>query len=322
MQGEGVAFCYKSSLNAVVLDTPLPAGLEAIMLKLVGDGTRGTLCVGYYRPPSQGTALVDYITTNFDRLMTTHHCDNVIIIGDLNPRGIQKSFDSLLTVHNLHNNVSFPTHGSGSILDPVIADLPPQEVCCYPLGPVRSSEHEAILTRITFKRTRDESSTRTLWQWEDADWEQLRRFLEATNWASLLQGDVDQQAKRLTEVLTGAQKQWVPHNQHRVRSSDHPWLGPQCRLASDNKYRLWRIYKRNTTQRNKDHHKDAAAHMEATQAWAMEQWVESRKRKLRGGHIGSKQWWDLVKDKQGEHITSTIPPLLKELLTSSKEKVN
>ena len=59
-QGGGVAFCYKSSLNAVVLDTPLPAGLEAIMLKLVGDGGRGTLCVGCYRPPSQGTALTNY----------------------------------------------------------------------------------------------------------------------------------------------------------------------------------------------------------------------------------------------------------------------
>ena len=324
-QGGGVAFCYKASLNAVVLDTPIPAGLEAVMLKLVGADGRGVLCVGCYRPPSQGTALLDYITTNLDRLMTVHRCDNVVIIGDLNPRGIQRTFDSLLTVFNLHNHVTFPTHRSGSILDPVVTDLPPHEVSCSPLGPVGSSDHEAILTRITFRRTRDESSTRTLWQWENANWEQLRRCLATANWASLLQGDVDQQAVRLTEVLLGAQERWVPHKQHRVRSSDQPWFGPQCRAASDNKYRLWRIYKRNPTRRNKDRHKEAAAQMEATQTWAREQWVESKKRKLRGGHIGSKQWWDLVKDTQGKDTTSTIPPLLKdsgELLMNNKDKVD
>ncbi|KAK8395782.1 hypothetical protein O3P69_005704 [Scylla paramamosain] len=52
---------------------------------------------------------------------------------------------------------------------------------------------------------------------------------------------------------------------------------------------LWRIYKRNPTRWNKDRHKDAAAHIEATQAWAREQWVENKKRKLRGGHIDSKR---------------------------------
>ncbi|KAK8395781.1 hypothetical protein O3P69_005703 [Scylla paramamosain] len=42
-QGGWSAFCYKASLNAVVLDTPIPAGTEVIMLKLVGDGGRGAV---------------------------------------------------------------------------------------------------------------------------------------------------------------------------------------------------------------------------------------------------------------------------------------
>ena len=68
-----------------MLETPIPVGLEAIMLKLVGEDGRGKLCVGCYRPPVQGIAPVDYITTNLDRLMTTHRCDNITIVGDLNP---------------------------------------------------------------------------------------------------------------------------------------------------------------------------------------------------------------------------------------------
>ncbi|MPC37274.1 hypothetical protein E2C01_030748 [Portunus trituberculatus] len=114
---------------------------------------------------------------------------------------------------------------------------------CSPLGPVGTSDHEAILTKIQFRRAQDESSICTLWQWEEANWEQLRRCLKETNWASLLQGDVDHQAERLTEVLLRTQERWVPYKQHKVRSSDQPWFGPQCRAASDNKYRLWRIYR-------------------------------------------------------------------------------
>ncbi|KAK3857952.1 hypothetical protein Pcinc_035825 [Petrolisthes cinctipes] len=162
--GGGVALCFKNSLRVVVLDTPIPADLEVIIWKVCGDKDIGILCVGCYRSPSQGTALIDYLLTNLDRLMTDHHCNFVIILGDLNQRGIQHSFDSLLAVFNLQNYVTFPTHRSGSSIDPVVTDLPSHEIQCSSMGPVGSSDHEAILTKITFKRPRDESITRTLWQ--------------------------------------------------------------------------------------------------------------------------------------------------------------
>ena len=156
-QGGGVALCYKSSLSVVVLDTLIPAWLEVITFKVIGDGGRGTLCIGCYRPPSQGPALTTYLSDNIDRLMSAHQCNNIIIIGDLNPRGIQAAFDSLLAVFDLQNHVTFPTHRSGSSLDPVVTDFPSHEVRCSPLGPVGSSDHEAVLTKINFSRPREES---------------------------------------------------------------------------------------------------------------------------------------------------------------------
>ncbi|KAK3857130.1 hypothetical protein Pcinc_036597 [Petrolisthes cinctipes] len=185
--GGGVALCFKNSLRVVVLDTPIPADLEVIIWKVCGDKDVGILCVGCYRPPSQGTALIDYLLTNLDRLMTDHHCNFVIILGDLNQRGIQHSCDSLLAVFNLQNYVTFPTHRSGSSIDPVVTDLPSHEIQCSSMGSVGSSDHEAILTKITFKRPRDESIPRTLWQWESADWCKLRNSLEQTDWESVLQ---------------------------------------------------------------------------------------------------------------------------------------
>ena len=323
-QGGGVAFCYKTSLPAVVLETPIPAELEIILMKIIQRGGRGILCIGCYRPPSQGTGLTDYLMDNLDRLLTEHQCDSVIIVGDLNLRGIRQSFCSLLDVFDLHNHVTFPTHRSGSSPDAVVTDLPSHEVSCSSLGPVGSSDHEAILTRINFRSPREQSTSRTLWQWEDADWAGLRCCLAQTDWEALLQGDVDQRVEKFTEELLRAQNRYVPHKQHTSKPSDQPFFGPRCRSASDKKYRAWRTYKRHPTRQNKERHRAAAAQMEATQAWAREQWLESTKRKLRGGHVGSKQWWGLIKDSQGEGKECTIPPLTEDgcTATTASEKVN
>lgn len=48
------------------------------------------------------------------------------------------------------------------------------------------------------------------------------------------------------------------------------------------------------------------------------------KKNLHSGKISSKQWWDLVKDSQGEAQDSTIPPLTQEdgsTASAAKEKV-
>ncbi|KAK4324575.1 hypothetical protein Pmani_004786 [Petrolisthes manimaculis] len=323
--GGGVALCFKNSLRVVVLDTPIPADLEVIIWNVCGDKDVGILCVGCYRPPSQGTVLIDYLLTNLDRLMTDHHCKFVIFLGDLNQQGIQHSFDSLLAVFNLQNYVSFPTHRSGSSIDPVVTDLPSHEIQCSSMGPVGSSDHEAILTKITFKRPRDESITRTLWQWESADWCQLRNSLEQTDWESVLQGDVDQQVEQFTETLLSVQNRWVSHKQHRTKATDQPWFGPQCCTASNDKYRAWRRYKRHPTRHNRTLLRAATARLVTTQAWAREQWEECLRKKLRGGNVGSKQWWGLVKDAQGEAHESSIPPLIQADGTTvhlTKDKVD
>ncbi|MPC66707.1 hypothetical protein E2C01_060859 [Portunus trituberculatus] len=228
---------------------------------------------------------------NIDHLMTVHQCDNVLILGDLNPPGKKNAFESLLTVFDLQYHVTFPTHRSGSSLDPVITDFTSHEVTCSALGPVGTSDHEAILTRISFKRPQEVCVTRTLWQWEDADWEGLRRHLAHMDWDRLLQGDVDRQVELLTEALMGAQGRWVPNKQHTTLASDQPWFGPQCRAASDERFQAWRTYKRHPSWRNWQRHREEAAYMEDVQAWARVQWVEDMKRKLKGGNIGSKQWW-------------------------------
>ena len=245
-------------------------------------------------------------------MMTANKCDSVIIVGDLNQRTVSGAFNTLLVVHNMQNLVTFPTHSSGSSLDPVLTDLPPHTVHCLPLDYVGTSDHVAVLSKVKLSRPREESFTRTLWKWEAANWEEIRATLRRTDWGEVLRGDADQQATRLTELLRTLQDRCVPHSQHTVKARDQPWFGPECRAASDAKYRAWLSYKRQSTARNRRRHREACEAMTATQAWAIDHWKESLRGKLRGGQVGSRRWWSLVKQQQGELRNSTLPSLVLE----------
>ena len=89
---------------------PVPSELEILTLKIIDSDGKGILCVGCYRPPSQGTTLLDFLTVNLDAMLTASQCDSVVSIGDLNQHRVRDAFDTLLVVHDLHNYVTFPTH--------------------------------------------------------------------------------------------------------------------------------------------------------------------------------------------------------------------
>ncbi|MPC46574.1 hypothetical protein E2C01_040295 [Portunus trituberculatus] len=89
-------------------------------------------------------------------MLMANQCEGVIIVGD-NPHTVHASFNTLLVV-------TFPTHVSGSSLDPVVTDLLPSDVQCSPLDFIGTSDHVAVITKVHFRRQREESFSRTLWK--------------------------------------------------------------------------------------------------------------------------------------------------------------
>lgn len=86
-----------------------------------------------YRPQWQGSDLINFQQAHLDELLPQHSCDHVVIVGDMNQHLIARSFEELLTVFGLTNHV-FPTHISGSSLDPVISNLPETLLTRRPLS--------------------------------------------------------------------------------------------------------------------------------------------------------------------------------------------
>ncbi|XP_069987649.1 uncharacterized protein [Penaeus vannamei] len=195
----GVAVSFHKSLSVQPLDVVLPSHLEIMFFKIWAQHQTVLLCV-CYRPQWQGREPIVFLQTHLDELLQLHTCNHVVIVGDMNQHLVARSFEELLTVHGLFNHVDFPTHISGSSLDPVVSDLPDSVVTCSPLSAVGSSDHMAVLTLIQVTPQRDAAVTRTNWLWGKADWKGLCNALQQTPWNSILIGEVNNQGHTFTHT--------------------------------------------------------------------------------------------------------------------------
>ena len=136
-----------------------------------------------YRPPRQGPASLQYLTETLDELMLAHRCRHVMVVGDLNHHLEQGAYENLLTVQDLTDHVTFLTH-------------------------------------VDLGVAQDEATSRTVWMWDQADWESLRRELRHTAWKTLLQGGADSMSRALTSRLLALQRRHVPHREYTTRPTD------------------------------------------------------------------------------------------------------
>ncbi|KAG0727448.1 hypothetical protein GWK47_004009 [Chionoecetes opilio] len=240
-----------------------------------------------------------------------YSCNHTVIVGDLNQHLVARAFEELLTVYGLTNHVTFPTHISGSSLDPVISDLPEGVVTCRPLGAVGSSDHLAVFSTIHVAGLRDVPKKRTNWLWGKTNWEGLQDALRHTPWNNILTGDVDTQVRSFTSTIHSLQRRYVPTHTFTVKPLDRPWFGYNCRVAADEKSRAWKRFRRHPTHNNKQRHKEACFNMQRVQRVAQQRWQDELKFKLSDRSVGSKSWWTALKEQQGFAPDDHIPPLNK-----------
>ena len=308
-QGGGVAVCHRDGLQLQQLTIPAPEGMEVMFYRLLLQDETAVLLCALYRPQWQGGGPLAFLTDQLDALMDSHRCQNTVIVGDLNHNLVNRAFTELTVVHGLTNHVNFATHIHGASLDPVLTDLPGDSVHCLQLDRVGSSDHHAVLCELQINPACEEGRHRTIWLWDQADWRAINRILSRTNWDAVLAGTVDQNFAALTSTILTAQAQHVPHKTYRTEPRDQPWFGHRCRQAADKKYMAWIRYKRRPSTHNKALHRAACKVMSRTTTWARNKWETNLRRRLSTNQVDPKQWWSLVKQKQGTVKQERIPPL-------------
>lgn len=305
----GIAVCFRKGLHVQPLAVDLPDHLELSFFRLWINMNEAVLFCICYRPQWQGSEPVVYLQNNLDDILHRFLCKRVILVGDMNQHLVARPFEELLTVYGLRNHVDFPTHISGSSLDPVITDLPEDIVSCHALGTVGSSDHYAIYTKINMETSRDKAVTRTIWMWDKGDWKGFRKALNAVDWNNTLAGDINDKVECFTNLIIALLYKYIPYKMYKVKPGDQPWFGYNCRVAAEAKKKAWIRYRNNPTRHNKDLHLNTCKEMKQVQKWARNHWQMDLKQKLTGRSVGSKTWWNLVEQQQGFTPDDSIPPL-------------
>ena len=311
-QKGGIAICFRENLRVQPLEVEVPCHLELSFFKIWLNSTDTILFCTCYRPQWQNCQPIEYLKQNLDALLGMHSCKHLAIVGDMNQNLIMGPFEEFLSIFGLYNHVTFPTHDSGSSLDPVITDIPEALVHCCSLGNAGSSDHKVIHTTINICPQYDEPVTRTQWLWKKGDWGGFRNALAYINWESIMTGDIDKRVQAFTKIVLTLQEIYIPNRTYIAKPKDQPWFGYQCRLAADNKSRVWNRYKLHPTNRNFQLHKDACNRMRVVQQWAINRWQRDIKSKLTDKDLGGKEWWGLMKQQQGICRDETVPPLTRD----------
>ena len=225
----GVAVFVHESVKSRVTLLSKSATSERVWLVLHADV--GPFLIGvWYRPPEPGeTGTIKSLEDEWG--MHSKESLGTILVGDMNVHhrswlrhssrnsvegeALRTFCDSV----GLRQIVKVPTRGE-HLLDLLITDL--DETKCKVIPKI--ADHSGLLATLPLPVPKSEILTRTVWQFRDADWDGLKGALTEQSWTWLEHVDAHEGAQRLTELILGHARRYIPQRCVKERKTTHPWV--------------------------------------------------------------------------------------------------
>ena len=154
----------------------------------------------FYRPPSSAPEILDHICEHLDYLNIAQYT-NFIIVGDFNidvsncSHPLYAKLNSIMSTYRLFQTVDDYTHvhhnGTSSIIDLLLASHQDLVQSCTKILAFSTSDHNGLLATLSLKTSRSIPKQRVVWRYKHADWETACNLIDATDWAALMNPDVN-----------------------------------------------------------------------------------------------------------------------------------
>ena len=134
--------------------------------------------------------MADYFDTTLPTMRARG--DAVILLGDFNWHseswlGSNKTTDAgvhaegVFVSRGLEQLVDLPTRGE-NMLDLIITDIHASSVKVSDREQIGKSDHCVLIADVALSLAREPRTTRTIWNYAEADWGRLRKHLRGINW--------------------------------------------------------------------------------------------------------------------------------------------
>ena len=331
----GVILYIKNNLSYTRRNDLEIGGLECIWIQIKSNNNRNILYGVFYRPPNSDSTYTSLIEDSIDLAINSDIAD-VIITGDFNLNTMNENqfrkIEALCNQFNLLQCIDEPTHfteNSMSTIDLLfvtnknsILTTGVGEPC---LG-LSVRYHCPVFGVFNFFKPRFKNIQRTIWNYDQGDYNQLRACLASFDWHSVHDNDIDIYAENLASVITDKVRLYIPSKTVRIKSQEPPWM--TCFIKSKIRYRK-RLYKKAKATKKASHRtKFKSVRNEVISL--IRQTKESRydliSSKLKSGTLSPRDWWKTLKSLMSSSPSSSIPPLFDfysdSMVIDENEKAN
>ena len=317
--GGGVAIWVKSNMAFQHLDRFSTEHHEVIWISVSTTSRSKIVICALYRSGSTAgtdTELIEYLDTHLDEARS--HGDYVILAGDFNVHNAAwlgstkttsagEAAEELCYVHGLEQHVSIPTRGDNT-LDLVMSDFsePVQVKCHAPLG---SSDHAVLTMDFPISAFREPKTTRTVWRYNQTDWNRLCHFFLAYDCSTAFTTSADEPCANITEVILQGMSRFVPSRQLTSRPTDPAWWTPECTDAIKAKERAWATARRQKSTAARQTASAATLRCNDILQHAKVTRLATLRTKLSKASLSDRSWWSTIKQAGGSSRNTSIPTL-------------
>ena len=186
-----------------------------------------------------------------------------------------------------------------------------------------TSDHNPVLVKLNIPLHRDRPYQRKVWQYDKADFWEMRGFLASADWNEALHtGDLEEACNNVTTIINDAMDIYIPGKLVTRRTGDKVWFNDDCRRAAKKKRRLLKKFEKTNTMDNKAKFTDARKDYNRAEKKARRGYNDKLKKELSDGSLSSKKWWNTVNTLSGKSTRTNIPVLKDkdQVCTTAKQK--
>ena len=193
----------------------------------------------FYSPRTSDANFLYGLNRNIEKALEIS--TNVIVLGDLNEDLLNPNVHGLkdvMILNSLVNVVSDPTR-INALLDPIIIN---DDLTFLDAGtikvPAHISDHSATFITLPFQYEPKSPYTRTVWSYNQADFNALNTTIRNFDWSCLLHGSVHEASNLFNDIFLEMVKTCIPSKKVTVRPDDKPWYNSEIRRTSRKRDRL------------------------------------------------------------------------------------
>ena len=252
--GGGVAIYVDSMFTYSILFTANP-DFECVIASLCANNSKFYVCF-VYRPPNSSISVLDNL---FTTLCSLNVCSfsNFVMVGDFNidfsnqNHPLFSKFHSIASSFLLYQVVKDYTHinlsGNHTTIDLAFVSSLELLISCTTVPPLSSSDHLGfkLCFYITLPRHLLNCVSKTVWCYQEADFEKANNFLSQLQWDCLVndQHGVDTSWMNWYNHFTHTMSECIPKK--RIISDNRPpWISDDILKAIRRRNRLFAAYKK------------------------------------------------------------------------------